>query len=74
MYENSLTYQLVVYIIYDFFNIVGMEPHDILIPLEPCLLFTTVASAIALYVEYTLIDGYKSIKIFEGLLVAYRVQ
>ena len=74
MYENSLIYQLLVYIIYDFFNVVGMEPHYTLVSFEPCLLFAAVAAAVALYVEYALVHCNKSVKVFECLFISDSVQ
>ena len=73
-YIFCLTYETCINEIYDFFNVIGAEPVDRSVALEPCLLLAAVAAAVALYVEYALVHCNKSVKVFECLFISDSVQ
>ena len=56
-YIICLTYKACRYEIFDFFNVIGTEPMYGGVAFEPCLLFTAIASAIALYLEDALVHS-----------------
>ena len=73
-YIFCLTYETCINEIYDFFNVIGAEPVDRSVALEPCLLLAAVAAAVALYLEDALVEGGEPVEILEHLLVAHGVQ
>lgn len=73
-YIFCLTYKCCIYEIYDFFNVVGAEPMYGGIAFEPRLLLTTVAPAVALYLEDALVERSQSVEVFKHLFVAHGVK
>ena len=73
-YIFCLTYKGCIYEIYDFFNVVGAEPMYGGIAFEPRLLLTTVAPAVALYLEDTLVERGQSVEVFKHFFVAHGVK